>query len=237
MTTLAGADHSKGHQGAERMATVYLARDLKHDRDAARLTHPRAAGRRTAAAAAGPPHLLDERLQQHLTSAERDIHRASPMRPFAFLIAALFVSVPLQGQTSADSTPCVAQLADSGRFGTVPVFNACGVDRPAKLRRTPRLRLNFRTDLSCLVAEMEFAIDEQGVPIAATAVVLTASTTDYGALALASLPNWQYTPAMQGGHPVRQVVVGRIATENALPGSGFRVGERAGPRGPQPVCR
>jgi hypothetical protein len=154
------------------------------------------------------------------------------------LIALAFPLEVLRTQESLPTQGCAPVVADSARFGSAPVFAECEVERPATLRRSPKPRAPFPSGVRCLIAELEFVVDERGAPIASTAALLNATTPDFGAAALRSLGRWDYVPAQQKGVPVRQLVVGRIAFKDArLPFVILEPGERPPPRTPEPLCQ
>jgi hypothetical protein len=127
----------------------------------------------------------------------------------------LLLALPVlsaRAQETARPAGCAPVASDSARFGSEPTFAACEVDRAARLLRTARVSApHFPSGVDCLVAEFEFVVDARGTPVLATARLLAASTPEFGVAARSSLPRWRYAPALRGGQPVRQLVVGRLA--------------------------
>jgi outer membrane biosynthesis protein TonB len=56
------------------------------------------------------------------------------------------------------------------------------------------------------MAEVEFVVDEAGVPEKETARVVRTNNPDFAAATLAVVPRWRYRPATIDGQPVRQIV-------------------------------
>jgi hypothetical protein len=156
----------------------------------------------------------------------------------ALALSALLVAPDALDAQSAPAPSCGALPADTARLGPKPVYPECGVDRPAEVRRKPRLSAEFPSGTRCLSAEMEFVVDERGRPITSSAVLLNATTPAFGTLALRNLARWDFKPATRGGAPVRQLVVARITSEDDR--APFVIPEPGRPRvmaPPQPACR
>lgn len=132
----------------------------------------------------------------------------------SLLVALLLPLAAPQAQSSATSQECAPVVADTARFGSAPVFAPCEVQTPAKLKRAIKPMVEFPNRVSCLIAELEFVVDETGAPIRATAVVLNATTAAYGEAVLTRVGQWRYAPAMRDGRPVRTLVVGRLAMQD-----------------------
>lgn len=153
----------------------------------------------------------------------------------------LLLSLPLvalQAQEPSSPAGCDPIASDSARFGTTPVFAACEVDRAARFQRSSRVSSTLFPDgVYCMIAELEFVVDERGTPIATTAKLLFASTPEFGAAVRNSLSRWRYAPAQRQGTAVRQLVIGRLAqsemgvTERKVP---FTVVTVTGPGEPRP---
>lgn len=159
-----------------------------------------------------------------------------------FLLAALLVPlVPLasaHAQSAVAAGDCAPVAIDSARFGTAPVYAACEVQSPAKLKRKSEPKVEFSEGLRCLIAELEFVVDETGTPVTATALVLNATTSSYGLAVLQQLSQWRYAPAERAGVPVRQLVIGRLVMKDArrVPIVVRMPGEPTPNPAPQPPC-
>ncbi len=159
------------------------------------------------------------------------------MMRHALSIALVFPFVPLGAQEPSTGA-CMSVAPDSVRFGNAPVFAACEVDRPAKLRRAAKPRATFPRDVRCLVATLEFVVDERGAPVVSTAVLLKRTTVAFGNTALRGLAEWRFDPAMRNQEPVRQLVVERLTVEDdRLPFVVLEPGASRPPPMPRPVCR
>jgi hypothetical protein len=146
------------------------------------------------------------------------------------------------GALAAQAVPpadvCAPIAPDSARFGPTPVFAPCAVDVPARLRRTARpVGAYFPDGVRCLIAELEFLVDERGTPVVRSARVLSTSTPAFADAVLRSLERWRYDAAQRQGVPVRQLVRGRIAHEDErLPFVVLQPGEHPPARPAQPRC-
>ena len=153
----------------------------------------------------------------------------------SLLVALLLPLASAPAQSAVASANCAPIAIDSVRFGSAPVYAACQVQLPAKLKRTSKPSVVFPNGVRCLVAELEFVVDETGTPVPATAVVLSATNATYGASVLQRLSQWRYAPAERAGVPVRQLVVDRLAIrDERVP---FAARETATSREPEPPCR
>ena len=160
------------------------------------------------------------------------------------LLVALFLPITsAPAQSAVASGDCAPLAIDTARFGGAPVYAACQVHSPAKLKRTSEPSVKFPDGVRCLVAELEFVVDETGAPVLATAVILNATTLPYAAAVLQRLSEWRYAPAERDGAPVRQLVVGRLAMKDGGRRVPFVVrapGEPAPslpPLPPEPPCK
>jgi hypothetical protein len=157
----------------------------------------------------------------------------------AWALTVFLVSVgALEAQARPTSAACEPLPPDSAHVGDLPVFRACEVDRPARLRRSSPPRVEFPEDVHCLTADLAFIVDAQGTPIVSTAVVLSATTPEFAFAMLKAIAGWEYVPAQRAGSDVQQLVVERITRrDQRIPFVVVRPGERPPPRPPSPPCR
>ncbi|MCE9602974.1 MAG: energy transducer TonB [Gemmatimonadetes bacterium] len=161
------------------------------------------------------------------------------MRTLLLLAALSAPTLSLPAQSSGAATSCSPLAPDTARFGGAPVYAACEIQTPAKLKRNSKPRVEFPNGVRCLIAELEFVVDETGAPVPATAIVLMATTPAFGDAVRQRLGQWRYAPATRDGVPVRQLVVGRLAMqdESRVPFVVGRPGEPAPSRAPAAPCQ
>ena len=161
----------------------------------------------------------------------------------SLLVALLLPLASAPAQSTVAPGDCAPIAIDTARFGSAPVYAACQVQSPAKLKRASEPSVKFPDGVQCLVAELEFVVDEMGAPVRTTAVILNATTLPYAAAVLDRLSEWRYAPAERNGAPVRQLVVGRLAMKDGgrrVPFVARRPGEPAPslpPEPPAPPCK
>ncbi len=160
------------------------------------------------------------------------------MTPRSVLLALLLPLGAITAQAEPTSDVCAPIATDSARFGTAPVFAPCAVDVPARLRRTARpVGAVFPDGIRCLIAELEFVVDQAGTPVLQSARVLSTSTPAFADAVLRSLERWRYDAAREQGVAVRQLVRGRIAhQDDRRPFVVLQPGERPPTPAPQPRC-
>jgi hypothetical protein len=96
------------------------------------------------------------------------------------------------------------------------VYRQCDVDKRARWINESAVRTNYRpptppaaarnTGTICYDGDLEFVVDERGLPEVETARVVRATDPETGNAVLQSLPQWRFEPAQKGGVPVRQIV-------------------------------
>lgn len=145
---------------------------------------------------------------------------------------------------SSASSSCRLTAADSALIAS-SIYTDCSVDQRAVGQQT-----DVRIDAAlasagprgeaCYYAEVQFVVGTDGRPMPGTARLLR---TNYQAVAdavLASVPTWQYRPAVLDGQPVRQLVKERkiIATmTRVVVVSRGSAPPATSPSGPPPNCR
>ncbi len=162
------------------------------------------------------------------------------MKRTAILLSLMLVatSVHAQPESTTPKLRCSVSAIDSRIYGSGEIHRDCDVDQPAKLIDAPRPAVKLQQDPICVFTELEFAVDEEGRPIAATARSKRGNSRKFTELTLKSLPDWRYSPAIKNGIAVRQVVKARVARENEklLTVTLMRPGDRPPPPGPNPPC-
>ncbi len=161
------------------------------------------------------------------------------MKCFALYLGAMTIGTAGEAGAQSPAIPCSVTAIDSAIYGAIPTYRDCDVDQPARLIASPRPAVSFQPDPLCVYAELEFAVDEEGRPITASARAKKGNSRGFTRLTLSTLSDWRYMPATKGGVPVRQVVKARIARENdkLLTVTLMRPGDRVPPPGPQPPCK
>ena len=160
------------------------------------------------------------------------------MRRIALIACAVLISSGAEAQAPSTDRTCSVDVIDTARYGAGSLYRDCDVDRPAKLKRSTRPVFNSTEGVRCAIVELEFAVDEEGRAIEATAVILSANVPEFGERTLRSLADWRYEPARKGGVAVRQVVRERVARKNER--AAFVVtqpGERRPAATPEPPCK
>jgi hypothetical protein len=164
------------------------------------------------------------------------------MKWVTVVVAAMLLSLtadaqaqaPGQAQSSKLVMPCTIESLDSTVYKSGTTYRDCDVDVPAKLITAPKPKVALQHDPACVFVELEFAVDEEGHPVKATARALKGNSRNFTRLTLATLADWIYAPAMKDGMAVRQAVRSRVARENErlLTVTLLRPGERMPPPGP-----
>src|SRR5688572_4346305 len=133
------------------------------------------------------------------------------MKFLALCLGAILVGVPGELAAQAQARPCSVIVVDSLVYGVGQFHCDCDVDQLARRKRSPSPSYSFSGDSGCVTADIEFGVDETGLPVASTAHVIAASSARSGVASLRALKNWRYDPATKDGIPVKQVVRARIA--------------------------
>jgi hypothetical protein len=150
---------------------------------------------------------------------------------------------------TAGASRCPLTSNDSVFAARGPVYRQCDVDKRARWINREAVRTNYRpppppvarrgSGTICYDGELEFVVDERGLPELETARVLRATDPEVGNAVLQSLPQWRFEPAQKGGTPVRQIVKERhIVGAMTVAVVVVRQGERppvSSPGGP-PTC-
>lgn len=137
-------------------------------------------------------------------------------------------------QGSASS--CIVSSSEAVYMGEAPVYRDCGVDRKARLSKN--VPVDFRPAITartptqsdmCLVAEVEFIVDPEGVPERESIGLVRATDSAFGSAVLGTVSRWRYAPAIKDGIAVRQLVRER----RSMP---VRAAARASSPGSRPHC-
>jgi hypothetical protein len=114
---------------------------------------------------------------------------------------------------ASDDSRCQLSRADSAYLKGGPVYRDCAVDQPAKALRsdvmpnfTPSSLPTRVNNTKCFTAELEFVVDERGIPDAETARIVSTSDPGFAKAWLDVVPNLRFQPAVKDGSPVRQIV-------------------------------
>jgi hypothetical protein len=121
------------------------------------------------------------------------------------LVATTIVVTGCTGRR-APSEPCDPVVAGI-EYAGMPVYRACGVDRPARAPRTLP-PLHFRSSSpNCAKVVLQVIVDGGGRPAQGTVRVLRADDTDLAAQVVESLGDMLFQPALKNGAPVPQLVL------------------------------
>ena len=143
------------------------------------------------------------------------------MKSFRYCVATTFaaaVMIACAGNPGPSSGErCALAAADTVYLATGPVYRDCAVDVRARIIGQRAAPTDYRPTATpargdrCIVAEVQFVVDPQGVPEAGTARVVRADDPGLGEAVLRVLPQWRYSPAQKDGSAVRQIVRERSA--------------------------
>ena len=130
------------------------------------------------------------------------------MRPLLLIALVVLTNSPVAAQRSRRNCPDTS--LDSVPGG-MPAYQACQVDREARLRGTaPRVQWTPRTselhDGSCMRADFTFIVDTLGIPDVETIRDVTATNVDFQQAVRDVIPRLRYEPALLNGAPVRQMI-------------------------------
>jgi len=131
-----------------------------------------------------------------------------------FCTMTLNAGAEIQAQMPVPDRPCSVPVLDTLIYGAGQYYRDCDVDQAAKQKKTPSPSFSFNQDPVCVIAELEFGVDENGRPVDSTARVLSTNSKKFSEASLRGLRYWQYAPAMKGGIAVRQVVRARVAKQS-----------------------
>jgi hypothetical protein len=166
-------------------------------------------------------------------------HSQWPRRPnpnlacIVTLVALVGSGCASAGGAAAHHESCALRAADSTFAAGSPVYRDCAVDKKAE-PINPSSRIDFRAPQVgnyCYSADVEFVVDQAGIPEPNTVRIVHANEQVFGQAVLDAVSSWRYRPAIKDGRPVRQIVEERRAVQTAV------VVVRAGsgpPAGPPP---
>ena len=112
---------------------------------------------------------------------------------------------------SAQQQGCALAPGDSVYLKGRPVYRECAVEqRATAIDRTAHPELHLSSPPpgghACYSAEIEFVVDEQGIPEIETATVLHTNNEEFARATMTAISRWHYKPALLRGSPVRQIV-------------------------------
>jgi len=101
---------------------------------------------------------------------------------------------------------CPLEAKDSVFLAGGPVYRDFAVDRKAE--PIADVHPEFRPDPTtrCYSAEIEFVVNENGLPEEETARILHATDRRFAEAVYQTIPRLRFHPALRGGAPVRQIV-------------------------------
>ena len=112
--------------------------------------------------------------------------------------------------SSGSRASCSITQLDSVYVGREPVYEACAVDRKAKLVTTD-LRPDYRPTSQpqgrsgCFSADAQFVIDTLGKPEPSTVRITKTNDQAFAEAMLGLVTRLRYEPAVLAGKPVRQI--------------------------------
>ena len=122
------------------------------------------------------------------------------------------------GGAAAHHESCGLRASDSTFAAAGPVYRDCGVDKKAE-PINPSARIDFRAPQVgnyCYSADVEFVVNQAGIPESKTVRIVHASEQVFGQAVLDAVSGWRYRPAIKDGRPVRQIVEERRAAQTAV---------------------
>lgn len=135
--------------------------------------------------------------------------------PKSHLVIALVFLVGACATASSGGTAaqqgCALIPSDTVYLKAGPVYRECAVEqRAAVMDRSAYPDFNLSSPppggQACYTAEIEFVVDERGIPEMETATVLRTNDRDYAQAAVRAVARWRYRPALLHRSPVRQIV-------------------------------
>jgi hypothetical protein len=103
---------------------------------------------------------------------------------------------------------CDRSDQDSTSVAHAPLFLACAVDKPARLREQ-LLRSDFNPQLydrACYSATLSVVVDASGMPEPGTVRIIRYTNRAFADATLATVPGFRFEPAVRAGTHVRQIV-------------------------------
>lgn len=152
---------------------------------------------------------------------------------------AIAIGACANATSASRAAACTLTAADSVFLKGGPVYRDCAVDhrvqsvdRSTRPNFRPEVSLDFRE--ACYSAEIQFVVDETGMPETEDARVIHSNNPAFASAAIEALSHWRYRPAVLNGVAVRQITTekfGMSAVVVAVP-----AGQVPRPPVRRPVC-
>jgi hypothetical protein len=161
-------------------------------------------------------------------------------------LAAAMIGLAACASSGARASCAITQL-DSVYVGREPVYEACGVDRKAKLVTTD-LHPDYRPSTppsgrsGCFSADAQFVVDTLGKPEPSTVRITKTNDQAFAEAMLGFVTRLRYEPAMLAGKPVRQIqtehrsVGYQVSVQRVPAGSAPTPPSRSGAGNRGPTC-